>query len=78
MELKEVCGLLDYIQEKEDDKKLVLLEYLTEIRDKLEYITNIVETFDEYLYEQNEKQIKPSTESIKNGNYEEIQMQLPF
>ena len=62
MEIKEVCKLLDYMQYKEDDKKMLLLEHLTEVCDRLEYITKILDNLDDYLYEQRKKQTKTSTE----------------
>lgn len=72
MEIKEVCKLLDYMQYKEDDKKMLLLEHLTEVSDRLEYITKMLDNFDDYLYEQRKKQTKTSTEIIMNDDHEEI------
>ena len=72
MEIKEVCKLLDYMQYKEDDKKMLLLEHLTEVCDRLEYITKMLDNFDDYLYEQRKKQTKTSTEIIMNDDHEEI------
>ena len=72
MEIKEVCKLLDYMQYKEDDKKMLLLEHLTEVCDRLEYITKMLDNFDDYLYEQRKKQTKTSTEIIMNDDHEKI------
>lgn len=72
MEIKEVCKLLDYMQYKEDDKRMLLLEHLTEVSNRLEYITKMLDNFDDYLYEQRKKQTKTSTEIIMNDDYEEI------
>lgn len=72
MEIKEVCKLLDYMQYKENDKRMLLLEHLTEVSNRLEYITKMLDNFDDYLYEQRKKQTKTSTEIIMNDDYEEI------